>query len=236
MQEGAAEDLWAMAAVRTAAAQCAALLGRTEDALRWVAATLPAIDRAPGSTANYPQVLGCAVTALEALGRTDYVEILERNLREKWLQPDFRYPGTEARYSLGMLCGLQGRCDEAADWFAQARVIIAPEGGVALGTTVGGTTVFGSSCGNDILAPERLFQWTPSVSHVATIQTCGGTTNFDTTLYIREGACLGPDVACNDDACGSQSSITMPVVAGTTYFIVVDGFVVDAGTFTLSVF
>lgn len=80
--------------------------------------------------------------------------------------------------------------------------------------------------------------WSTRTGHVATIQTCGGTTDFDTTLYVREGTCVGADLACNDDgggpACGFGSSITVPVVAGTTYFIVVDGFAA-AGDFTLSV-
>ena len=62
-----------------------------------------------------------------------------------------------------------------------------------------------------------------------------GTTNYRTTLYVREGSCLGPDLACNQRGCGEHSRITLPVVAGTTYFIVVDGFLADAGNFTLTV-
>jgi len=43
-------------------------------------------------------------------------------------------------------------------------------------------------------------------------------------------------VACNDDSGGTlQSSVTLPVSGGTTYFIVVDGFLDAAGGFTLSV-
>ena len=123
-----------------------------------------------------------------------------------------------------------------------AATVIPPDGGTVAGTTVGGGTAFASSCGGDVLAPERVFQWTPAVSHEATIGTCGGTTNFDTTLYVREGTCIGPDLACNDEtgeaACGHAARVTLPVVAGTTYFIVVDGFgtAASAGDFTLSVF
>ena len=143
--------------------------------------------------------------------------------------------------------GEQGVCDRgdlcntncAACVNCGGATLIAADGGVVDGTTVGGTTAFGGSCGGAVFVPERLFQWTPSVSHVATIQTCGGTTNYDTVLYVRQGTCVGPELACNDDgdSCGPQSKITMPVVAGTTYFIVVDGVAAtDAGTFTLSVF
>jgi tetratricopeptide (TPR) repeat protein len=128
LQEGAAPYGWATAALRTCAALCAAQLGRTDDALHWLAASLPAIERAPGSAINYPGLLSTATAALEALGRTDHIEILERNLREKWLQPDFRYVGADARLSLAMLCGLQGRPEEAAAWFAKARETLDEQG------------------------------------------------------------------------------------------------------------
>jgi predicted dienelactone hydrolase len=120
-------------------------------------------------------------------------------------------------------------CDDATP--------IPPEGGVLTGTTVGAPAVIGSSCGGDIFGPERVFSWTPGTSHTATIRTTGGTTNFDTTLYVREGGCIGPDLACNDDADQGilQSSVTLPVVAGTPYFIIVDGFGIESGAFTLSV-
>ena len=65
---------------------------------------------------------------------------------------------------------------------------------------------------------------------VATIETCTGTTNFDTVLYIREATCsTGTELACNDDACsapltGNASQITPTVTSGVTYYIFVDGF------------
>lgn len=143
-------------------------------------------------------------------------------------------PGEQGQCADGQLCN--SNCTACVD--CSAGTVIAPEGGVIEGTTVGGTSVLGSSCAGDSLAPERLFQWTPNASHVATIQTCGGGTDFDTTLYVREGTCVAPDLACNDDgagaACGSGSEISIAVVAGTTYYIVVDGGT-GGGSFTLSV-
>jgi hypothetical protein len=41
--------------------------------------------RAPGSTVHYVPLLSMAAFTLEELGRTDHVEILERNVREKLL-------------------------------------------------------------------------------------------------------------------------------------------------------
>src|SRR5205814_318765 len=89
---------------------------------------------------------------------------------------------------------------------------------------------------------ELVFQWTPSVSGPATIETCGAGTSFDTVLYLRSGACAsGPEAGCNDDACANStglfraSRLTPTVTAGQTYFIVVDGYGGAHGTFSLTV-
>jgi hypothetical protein len=143
-------------------------------------------------------------------------------------------PGEQGLCAPGNLCNTN--C--AACVACGSPTVIPADGGVVVGTTVGGTAALQGSCGGSVFAPERLFQWTPSVSHDATIQTCGGTTDYDSALYVREGTCVGPELACNDDdsSCGPQSKITVSVVAGTTYFIVVDGTATDDGNFTLSVF
>jgi len=48
--------------------------------------------------------------------------------------------------------------------------------------------------------------------------------------------CGGTVVACNDDFCSFQSTITPNVTAGTTYTIVVDGYDSgESGAFTLTV-
>jgi hypothetical protein len=62
------------------------------------------------------------------LGRTDHVEVLERNLREKTLEPDFRYDHCDARLAMARLCALQVRWDEATDWFARARAVLEEQG------------------------------------------------------------------------------------------------------------
>src|SRR5207249_2721505 len=121
-------------------------------------------------------------------------------------------------------------------------VIPAP-GGTFSGTT-SGTSALAGSCGRSGESPERVFQWTPTVSGTATIQTCGAATTFDTVLYLRSGVCSGgPEVAagCNDDTCPNAtglfraSRITPTVTAGQTYFIVVDGYGGAQGTFSLTV-
>ncbi len=129
LREGAAENQYAMAGARCLAAYASACLGRSDDALGWLASVIPVIDRAPLSTFSYPVLLGVAVSTLEVIGRADHAETIERNLRAKWLQPDFRYVlAGESRWSLAMLCGLQGRFEEAAEWFARARVVLQEQG------------------------------------------------------------------------------------------------------------
>lgn len=71
-----------------------------------------------------------------------------------------------------------------------------------------------------------------------TVDTCTGTT-YDSTLEIFDGTggCAGlVSLGCNDDSCGLQSSLTVPLVtSGTTYFIRVGGFANGTGTFSLNV-
>src|SRR2546428_1663666 len=121
---------------------------------------------------------------------------------------------------------------------------VLPAQGGTFGGATSGTSALAGSCGSSGTAPEQVFQWTPTISGTATIQTCGAGTTLDTVLYMRSGACAsGPEVAsgCNDDACADAngfnhaSRITPTVTAGQTYFIVVDGYNGAQGTFSLTV-
>jgi len=62
------------------------------------------------------------------LERTVQIDIVERNLREKVVVPDFRYPMHDGRTALARLCALQGRYDEASRWFAKARTVLEEDG------------------------------------------------------------------------------------------------------------
>jgi hypothetical protein len=127
----------------------------------------------------------------------------------------------------------------------QAATDIPAAGGTFTGTT-SGTSGLAGTCANSANAPERVFRWTPTASGTATIQTCDGArTAYDTVVYLRQGDCSsGPEVACNDDTTGCFTSepndhhgsrLTPSVVAGQTYFIVVDGFAASSGAFNLTV-
>ncbi|MGO9452458.1 MAG: ATP-binding protein [Candidatus Binataceae bacterium] len=74
-------------------------------------------------------LLACdAASTLWLLGRTEYAELIEQNIREKVLGPDFRFPMRDGRLSMARLCALQGRYDEAADWFKKAREVLDEQG------------------------------------------------------------------------------------------------------------
>ena len=124
-----------------------------------------------------------------------------------------------------------------------APTVIPAAGGVFTGTTSGDSTLSGTCAKTDTTA-ERVYAWTPAVSGTATIQTCGGSTAYDTVLYLRSGSCSsGTQVACNDDTTGCSSTsganhgsrLAPTVTAGQTYYIVVDGFDGREGTYSLTV-
>ena len=86
-------------------------------------------------------------------------------------------------------------------------------------------------------APERVYQWTPTRSGTATIDTCDDDTKYDTVVYVRQASCrAGVEVACNNDTCsGGRSRVRPEVVAGVTYYIFVDGWGTRSGDFELRV-
>jgi tetratricopeptide (TPR) repeat protein len=110
------------------AASAYAYEGRCDDALRALEQALPAIERGAGWSLAYAVLIGFVIEALWVLERRDHVELLERNLRDKTLAPDFRSTGTDARLSLARLCALTGRFDEAREWFDKARRVLDEQG------------------------------------------------------------------------------------------------------------
>ena len=95
---------------------------------------------------------------------------------------------------------------------------------------------FGSSAvDNDIW-----FAWTSDFTGNAEISTCGGTSD-DSKIAAYPGTCPatpGSVLACNDDTCGLQSTITIAATTGTTYLIQVGNFpgatANTTGTFTIT--
>jgi tetratricopeptide (TPR) repeat protein len=128
LKEGALENRWVVGVWRAIAASLSAEAGREAEAMRWLELALPAIERGPGWAVNYPALVCLAANALWVLERCDHIEAIERNLREKVIGPDFRYPHFDGRLALATLLALRGRLDEAREWFEKARRVLDEEG------------------------------------------------------------------------------------------------------------
>lgn len=79
------------------------------------------------------------------------------------------------------------------------------------------------------------WQWTPTTSGTAEINTFGS--DFDTALAVYTGLAVNglTQIVANDDSGGLQSQVMFNALAGTTYFIAVDGFLNETGVITLNV-
>ncbi|MCI0890271.1 MAG: AAA family ATPase, partial [Chloroflexi bacterium] len=124
LKEPAAEHAWAAAVIRAIAALAHARQGDQEDAIRWLTTVIPSIERAPGWGASYILLPCLGAATLWTLKRDDHASVIERNLRDKVIEPDFRFPMQDGRLAMAQLCAVQGRFDEAADWFRQARTVL----------------------------------------------------------------------------------------------------------------
>jgi hypothetical protein len=84
-------------------------------------------------------------------------------------------------------------------------------------------------------SPDVVYSLSPDSDKELNISLC--TSLYDTKLYIYENA-AGNLIACNDDACGDdgfKSELNcVPMTRGNTYYIVVDGWGGDCGTYNLA--
>ena len=97
-----------------------ALLGRADEAVVWLDQVIPAVERAALGAPNYPLVVCGAAQILWHTNRTDHIDVIERNLNEEVLEPDFSYPEVDGRWAAALICALTNRPDEARDWFQKA--------------------------------------------------------------------------------------------------------------------
>jgi len=87
------------------------------------------------------------------------------------------------------------------------------------------------------ISPDVVYSFVPTNNNPITVDLCAS--SYDTKVYIYAGA-QGNLVACNDDAgcgySGYQSKVAaVPVTAGVTYYIVVDGYGSSCGTYDMVV-
>jgi hypothetical protein len=122
-------------------------------------------------------------------------------------------------------------------------VVLLPSTGGSVSGTTSGTSRYSGACATSgsSTAPDVIYQFTPTKSGTATFHTCSAMTKFDTVLYVKTAAMGGSELACADDTigCGTGDSspyadrhgsrFNMSVVAGTTYYVVVDGYTGSTG-------
>jgi hypothetical protein len=124
----------------------------------------------------------------------------------------------------------------ANDNFASA-VVLAPDTGTWNGTNVGATVESGEPI--HVYLPSNAsiwFQWTATLDGYFTVDTFGS--NFDTALAMYTGTSVDALtwIAANIDAGGTDQSelLNIPVTAGTTYHVALDGFWGQTGLVTLN--
>jgi hypothetical protein len=104
------------------------------------------------------------------------------------------------------------------------------------GTTAGGSDVSQPSCGLASGAPDVGYYFLTCPTDVRSVSAtlCTGT-SYDSELYIRQGsATTGTTLACNDDSCSVQSSLSAVSVTGAgLWWIIVDGFGANSGAYSL---
>ena len=113
----------------------------------------------------------------------------------------------------------------ANDAFADAQSLPGTNGQVN-GTNIRGTGENGEPSHAGVSTPlaSVWYAWTAPLNGILSLNTFGS--DFDTTLAVYTGASVGvlTELISNDDSSGLQSAVTLPVAAGVTYRIAVDGF------------
>ncbi|MBI5499601.1 MAG: hypothetical protein HY907_05130 [Deltaproteobacteria bacterium] len=104
------------------------------------------------------------------------------------------------------------------------------------GNTCGQPNNYTATCGGSAASADIAYVYSPTRSGSATFSTVGGA-GWDTVLHARtDCTSSGSEIACNDDYSGLQSNITFAVTAGSTYYVIMDGFSSgNCGAFTITI-
>ena len=123
------ENNWAFAMIRACGAYFFARINQPSMALEWINSLQGAFERGAPWEPTYSAVVCDAASALWMLNSGgEPAAIVEHCIRTKVIPPDFRYPMRDSRLSMARLCALQGRYDEASEWFAKAREALDEQG------------------------------------------------------------------------------------------------------------
>ncbi|MBK9386005.1 MAG: hypothetical protein IPN34_14430 [Planctomycetes bacterium] len=137
------------------------------------------------------------------------------------------YFGATGPVNLAMSCSGAPANDECAG--AIGLLLGANAGYSNVLSTTSTPTPSCSASANDVW-----FRFTAPSSADYRFETCGST--FDTVIELFSGSCASlTSVACNDDDCSLQSSVTASLVRNTTYYLAVAGFLGSTGNITVTV-
>ena len=114
---------------------------------------------------------------------------------------------------------------------------VIPGPGVYAGTTVGATNDGDGGCGSSGSSPDVWYSITLPERRLLVVDTCD-LAGWDTVVSIHRG-CRGTPgatvLACNDDACGLQSTVQASLEAGVPYLIRVSGYSGATGAYSIRV-
>ena len=127
---------WVSVAVTATASVSCASDGDIERAIAYIAEAAMSIDLAPGYIPNYSLIACMICHALWILDRTDHLDLIERNLLSKIVEPDLRYPEVVPQLALARLCALDGRINAARDWIGRAREVVIVQDTPPLGVQI----------------------------------------------------------------------------------------------------
>jgi hypothetical protein len=84
------------------------------------------------------------------------------------------------------------------------------------------------------VAPDVVYSYVPAEDEMISVDLCAS--SYDTKAYVYEGD-TSLLIACNDDGCEGYRSLLplVPLVAGHTYYIVVDGWSSECGAYEMVV-
>ena len=118
------ENNWAFAMTCSNGAYLSVRTDRADLAMQLVGSLRNALERGAPWEATYNAVACDVAATLWYANQQDSIELIERNIRDKVLIPDFRWPMRDSRLALARLCALRGAYDEAVEWFAKARAVL----------------------------------------------------------------------------------------------------------------
>jgi hypothetical protein len=104
---------------------------------------------------------------------------------------------------------------------------------VVTGSTGGLSNDYQPTCVSNSVAADASYTWTAPSSGTFVFDTMGS--GFDTVLQIRRYNDSAP-LGCNDDSSGTlQSTVSVPLSAGQTVLVIIDGYGSATGTYRLNI-